>query len=105
MEISFCLNSNGKNLFFKPLVSLTIVDANQAFLSQVGEDISKDTSMDIMEKVNRTANTYTEVFDEASYIVTIAKTVTEVIYVLVCEYSGFQKIDSKPLYCHKFKPL
>ena len=60
MEIAFYLTTNGTNLFLKPMVSLIIGDANQAFLSQVGEDLSKDTAMAIMEEVNRTANTSTE---------------------------------------------
>ena len=59
----FYLISNGKNLFLEPLVSLTIGDTNQEFLSQVGEDIAKDTAMDIMDKVNRTAKTSTEGFE------------------------------------------
>ena len=46
----------------KPLVSLTMGDANHELLSKVGEDISKDTSMDVMYKVNRTENTSIEVF-------------------------------------------
>ena len=62
MEISFCLNSNGKNLFFKPLVSLNIGDANHEFISQVGEDLSKETFMDIMKKVKHTADISTEIF-------------------------------------------
>ena len=49
----------------KPLVSLTIEDANQEFLSQVGEDISNDTAMYIMGEVNRTKNISIEYFEEA----------------------------------------
>ena len=49
-ESDLCLTTNGKNLFLKPLVSLIIEDANQAFLSQVGEDLSTDTAMDIIEE-------------------------------------------------------
>ena len=88
VEIAFYLSSNSTNLFLKPLVSLTIVDANQEFLSQVGEDLSKDTSMDIMDKENHTANTSTELFEEVAYVVTITTTGTEVIYELVCGGPG-----------------
>ena len=79
MESAFCLTTNGTNLFLKPLVSLIIGDSNQAFLSKVVEDLSKDTAMDIMEEVNRTANTSTERIDEAAYVVTIPTAGTEVI--------------------------
>ena len=59
MESDFYLTSNGTHLFLKPLVSLTIGYVNQEFLSHIREDPSKDTVMDIMEKVKRTANTST----------------------------------------------
>ena len=49
VESAFYLIMNDTNLFLKPLVSLIIEDANQAFLSQVGEDLFKDTAMAIME--------------------------------------------------------
>ena len=49
VEIDFYLTTNGTNLFLKPLVSLIIGDSNQVFLSQVVEDLSKGTAMDIME--------------------------------------------------------
>ena len=49
-ESALYLTTNGTNLFLKPLVSLIIEDANQAFLSQVGEDLSTDTAMDIIEE-------------------------------------------------------
>ena len=62
MEIAFYLSSNSTNLFLKPLVSLTIVDANQEFLSQVGEDLSRETAMAIMYEVNCNANTSAEGF-------------------------------------------
>ena len=44
-------------MFLKPLVSLTIGDANEDFLSQLGDDLSKDTVIAIMDKVNCTVNT------------------------------------------------
>ena len=55
MDSDFFLTPNGTNLFLKPLVMLIMVDKNQAFLSQLGEDIYKDDEMDIMEKVNHAA--------------------------------------------------
>ena len=79
MESAFHLTTNGKNLLLKPLLSLIIGYANQAFLSQVGEDLSKDTAMDIMEEVNRTANTSMEGVEEATYVGTIPTAGTEVI--------------------------
>ena len=66
VESALYLTTNGTNLFLKPLVSFIIGDANKAFFSQVVEDLSKDTVMAIMEKVNRTANTSTEGFEEAA---------------------------------------
>ena len=42
------LTPNGTNLFLKYMVSLIIGDVNQACLSQVGGDLSKDTPMAIM---------------------------------------------------------
>ena len=62
MESAFYLITNGTNLFLKPLVSLVIGDANQAFLSQVVEDLSKDTNMVIIDEVNRTMDNSTEGF-------------------------------------------
>ena len=53
-ESEFYLNPNGTNLFLKPLVSLIIGDSDQAFLSQVGEYLSKYTAMDITDGVNCT---------------------------------------------------
>ena len=79
MKIAFYLTTNGTNLFLKPMVSLIIGDANRAFLSQVGEDLSKDTAMAIMEEVNRTANTSTEGVEEAAYVGTTPTEGTEVI--------------------------
>ena len=58
---------------------MIIGDANQAFLSQVGEDLSKYTSTAIMNKVNHTANNSTEVVEEAAYGRTISTSGTEVI--------------------------
>ena len=48
-ESSFCLNPNGTKLFLKPLVPFITGDKNQAFLPQVGADLSKDTDMAIMD--------------------------------------------------------
>ena len=53
--------------------------ANQASLSQVGEDLSKDTAMAIMEKVNLIVNTSMEGVEETEYVRTIPTSVTEVI--------------------------
>ena len=75
----FYLTTNGTNLFLKPLISLIIVDVNQAFLSQVGEDLSNDTDMAIMDKVHHTANTSTERVEEAAYVGTMPTVGTEVI--------------------------
>ena len=36
----------------KTLVSMIIGDVNQMFLLNVGEDLSKDTAIDIMDEVN-----------------------------------------------------
>ena len=41
MKNTLYLTNNGTNLFLKPLVSLIIGDANYAFMSQIGEDLSK----------------------------------------------------------------
>ena len=79
MESAFYLTTNGTNLFLKPLVSLIIGYANPAFLSQVGEDLSKDTAMSIMEEVNRTTNTSTEIVEEADYIGEISTSGTYII--------------------------
>ena len=68
MDGAFYLNPNGTNLFLKPMVPMIIGYSNQAFLSQVGGDISKDTAMDIMDEVKRTANTLSEGVEEDSYI-------------------------------------
>ena len=69
----------GTTLFLKTLFSLIIGDSNQAFLSQVLEELSKDTYTDIMEDVNCTANTSTEGVEEAAYVGTIPTKGTEVI--------------------------
>ena len=71
VESDLYLTPNGTHLFLKPLVLLIIGYANQEFLSQVGEDLSKDTAMAIMYEVNCTANTLTDVFEEAAYVGTI----------------------------------
>ena len=61
------------------MVSFIIGDANQAFLSQVGEDLYKETTMVIMEEVNRTANTSTEGVEEAAYVRMIPTAGMEVV--------------------------
>ena len=66
MEIALYLTSNSTNLLLKPLVSLTIQDANHEFLSPVGEDLSNNTAMAIMDEVNCITNTSTEYFEEAA---------------------------------------
>ena len=77
VESDFYLTTNDTNLLLKPLVLLVICDANQSFLSHVVEYLSKDTYMAIMDKVNSTANTSTEVVEEAAYVQTIPTAVTE----------------------------
>ena len=89
MKSALYLTSNGKNLFFKPLVSLIIGDANQAFFSQVGEYLSRDTVIDIKDKVNRTSNNLTEQFGEAAYVGVIPTVGTEVIDELTCRDPGY----------------
>ena len=79
MDSEFYLNPNDTNLFLQPMVSFIIGDANQAFISPVGGDLPKDTDMDIMDEVNRTANTSTEGFEEAAYSGTTPTAGTEVI--------------------------
>ena len=79
MESAFYLTTNGTNLFLKPLVSLIIGDTNQVLLSQVGEDLYKDTAMDIMEEVKRITNNSTEVVEEDYYVRKIPESGTEVI--------------------------
>ena len=76
---TFYLTPNGTHLYLKPLVSLIIGDANQAFLSQAGEDLSKDTAMAIMDELNCTANTSTEGVEEAAYVGKIPTAGMEVI--------------------------
>ena len=49
MKSDFYLTHNGINMFLKHMVSLIIGDENQAFISQAGEDLSKDTTMAIMD--------------------------------------------------------
>ena len=84
------MTSNGTNLLLKPLVSLTIGDANKTFILHVGEDLSKDTAMDIMYEVNRTANNSTEEFEESAYVGTVSKAGIEVMDELACEDLGYQ---------------
>ena len=71
MESAFYLNPNGTNLFLKPLVPLIIGYANKAFISQLGEDLSNETAIDIMDEVNRTANNSIDGVEEYAYIGTI----------------------------------
>ena len=49
VDSTFLLTTNGTNLVLKPMVPLIMVDANQAFLSQSEEYLSKDTNMAIMD--------------------------------------------------------
>ena len=79
VESAFYLTTNVKNLFLKPMVSLIIGDANHGFLSQVGEEMSKDNDMAIMEEVKRTMNTSTEEVEEDAYFRTTPRAGTEVI--------------------------
>ena len=88
MESAFYLTSNSTNLLLKPLVSLTIRDVNHEFISPVGEDLSNNTAMDIMDKVNCITNNSTEYFEEAAYVGKIATSGTEVIDKLACRYPG-----------------
>ena len=80
----FYLNSNGTNMFLKHFISLTIGDENQMFILHVGEDLSKDTAMAIMNEVNRTTNTSTDEFEEAAYVGTLSKDGTKVMDELSC---------------------
>ena len=79
VDSAFYLTMNGTNLFLKLLVSLIIGYANQAFISQLVEDLSKETAMAIMEEVNSTANTSTGGVEEAAYFGTIPTSGTEFI--------------------------
>ena len=79
VDSTFLLTTNGTNLVLKPMVPLIMVDANQAFLSQLGEDISKYTDMAIMNELNFAANTLTEVVEEAACVGMILTACTEVI--------------------------
>ena len=72
----------------KPLFSLIIVDVNKDFLSQVGEDLAKDTVMAIMDEVNRTANISTEGVEEAAYVGKIPTAGTEFIDKLTVKDPG-----------------
>ena len=89
MDSALYLTKNGTNLFLKPLVSLIIGDENQAFLSQVGENLSKDTAMAIMDEVNRTKNNSTEEVEEDSYVRTIPTVGTEVTEKLTSGDPGY----------------
>ena len=99
------LTSNGTNLFLKPLVSLTTGYANQSFISQLGEYLSKYTIMAIVEEVNRTTNTSTEGFEEASYFGKIETAGIEVIDELACGDPGSSAKRIKNPYPQKLKPL
>ena len=66
MDNALYLTPNGTNLFLKNMVSLIIGDENQVFLSQAVENLSRDTDMAIMDKMNRTANTSVEGVEEAA---------------------------------------
>ena len=79
MESAFYITTNGTNLFLKPLVSFITGDANQVFLSQVGEDLYNYTAVSIMEEVNLAANTSTGVVEEAAYVGTIPTAGTDFI--------------------------
>ena len=74
----------------KPLVSFFIGYTNKAFISQLGEDLSKDIAMDIMDGVNHTTNTPTEGVEEDAYVGTIPTSGTEVIDELICGDPGSQ---------------
>ena len=89
VENAFYLTTNGTNLFLKPLISLIIGDGNQAFISQVGEDLYKDTSMAIMDKVNRTANSSTEGVEKVPYVRKFTTSGTEVIDELTNRDPGY----------------
>ena len=72
----------------KPLFSLVIVDTNKTFLSHVGEDLSKETDIAVMDEVNRTSNNSTEEFEEAAYSGTISTSGTDVMDHLACVNPG-----------------
>ena len=97
VESAFSLSLYGTNLFFKPLISLITGEANQAFLSQVGQDLSKDTAMAIMDEVNRTANNSTEGIEEAAYVRTIPTSGTEVIDELTVRDRGYPSKQLKTI--------
>ena len=79
VDSAFYLTTNGTNMLLKPLVSLMMGYANQASLSQVGEDISKDTAMAIMDEANCTVNNLTEGVEEDAYVGTIPTAGTIVV--------------------------
>ena len=58
---------------------MIIENANQASLSQVGEDLSNETAIAIMDEVNCTINNLAEGVEEAAYVGTIPTAGIEVI--------------------------
>ena len=60
------------------------------FLSQVGEDLSKETDMDIMDEVNCTVNNLTEGVEDDAYVGTTPTAGTEVIKDLTGRDPGSQ---------------
>ena len=88
VDSALYITTNGTNMFLKPLVSFIIGYANQAFISKVGEELSKETDMAIMEEVKRTTNTSTEGVEEDAYVQTILRSGTEVIDELTGAYPG-----------------
>ena len=64
-------------------------DANDAFISQAGEDLSKDTAMAITEEVNRNSNNSTKGVEEADYVGAIPTSGMEVIDKLTGVYPGY----------------
>ena len=61
---------------------------NQVFLLYIGEDLSRDTSMDSMREVNSTAKFLTEGVEDAAYVSNIPTAGTEVIAELTGGDSG-----------------
>ena len=105
MKSALYLTRNGTNLFLKPLVSLIIVDANKAFLLQVGEDLSNYITMAIMDKLNRTVNTSTEGVEKAAYVGTISTARTDGIDKLTGAELGSPAKRLKPLCLQIWRPF
>ena len=61
---------------------------NQVFLLYIGEDLSRDNSMDSMREVNSTAKFLTEGVEDAAYVSNIPTAGTEVIAELTGGDSG-----------------